>query len=376
MNVVILAYHPSMLTNWVVKLSTYMKWCKLIVLHIASLHNVKPIQIQGVDLYDISRYNYKSINALITKIKPNLFIFLSFRSILELTFQRICEKHHIPKVYLEHGLFSKDTLKFRSNKLKKEFGRTFKRQFSFAKTHLGFMISSGQFMKEMKIFWQVYLRKSFRLVPYDHYFVFSRRSFDNYSKIFPLELNKNVSYIGYPIFNDEGQKQKIAISNSNGILYVHQPFISDGLAKISYSQEKQWLIQIAQMLMPQYGAMTILLHPRAVLVDYKNRFKDSGIDIIKAPNDFSLFANKSLIVGHYSTALLYGLYFERPTVVLDYPTMKNDPFFSELFTYVDDIKKILTIKIHVNASKKTYMVGDYNTFEHISNVLFDYASSH
>lgn len=374
-NMVILSYHPSALTNWVVKLAPYMKWSQLSVLHIAKLHGVEAISIEGIKLYDVSNYSFKQAEKLVKELNPDLFVFLSFRSVLELTYHRICTTNHIHKVYLEHGLFSNDTLKFRTNKLKKEFRKTFYRQFSFAKTQIGYIINSGNVWNESKLYMEVFFYKKFKIVPYDHYFLFSRRSFDNYSKLFPMEEGKNVTYIGYPIFSDEEQKKIANVHDGGGILYVHQPLISDGLAKITYDEEKQWLLKISSILAPQYGTMTILLHPRANLEDYKKRYEGTGIEVTKAPNNFRLFADKSLIVGHYSTALLYGLYFEKPTVVLDYPTMNNDSLFSEIFTFVDDLEKLPICNFKVNSEMKEYMVGNYNTFEHIAHCLNNYVLS-
>lgn len=374
MNIVILMYHPSGLTNWVCKLAPYMKGHNMTVLHIAKLHNVEPINIPGVRLIDISGFPAQKAEDLLIDLKPDVFVFMSFRSIMELTYNRLCTKIGIKKVYVEHGLFSRDTLKFRTKKLKKEFSLMFKRQASFLYTHLDFIFNNKNKLDEIRLFYNVYCKGKFNLVPYEHYYIFSRRSFDNYSKLFPMNETQNVTYVGYPIFNDEAQKKVAEVINGGGILYVHQPLIFDGLANITYDEEKEWLVEISKRLC-RYSRFTILLHPRGDLDAYKKRFRDTNIDIIKSPNNYKLFADKDLIIGHYSTALLYGLYFDKPTIVLDYPTTINDPLFAELFTYISDIKLIDRVEVSTDISKKEYMVGSHNTFEHIAKVLInDYNS--
>lgn len=373
MKIIILTYHPSALTNWVSKLVPYLKGCQLSVLHIAKLQMVQPIQISGITLIDVSNYSYKQANNLVKEISPDLFIFLSFRSILELTYLRICVKNAIPKVYLEHGLFSNDTLRFRPNKLKKDFGSTFRRQASFLWTHIGFILGNENKINELQLFSQIYFNKQFHNVPYEHYFLFSRRSFENYSKLFPMKEDENATYVGYPIFDDEKQKSLASVTLGKGVLYVHQPLISDGIATISYEEEKRWLLKISSLVYDKYGSMTILLHPRANIADYKKRFYGTGVEIVKSPNNFKIFADKSLIIGHYSSALLYGLYFEKPTVVLDYPSTKNDPLFSEIFTYARSIDELSTLDIHINPEKKEYMLGKHNTFEFIAKSILSYA---
>ncbi len=369
MNIVLLLYHPSALTNWVAKLVPYLKDYQVSVLHVAKLHKVVPTVVKGVELYDVSGYTYSQAEKLVRTLSPDVFIFLSFRSILELTYHRICTKLCIKKIYVEHGLFSGDTLRFRTNKLKKEFFVMFKRQACFLFTHLGWMFQSGNIFEEAKLFYNVYRRGNFYLVPYDHYYLFSKRSFDNYSKLFSMNESENVTYMGYPIFTEESQKAMAEVKKGGGVLYVHQPLVFDGLAHISFGEEKQWLLDVACRLEPKYGKFTILLHPRGDLEAYTERFRGTNIEVVKAPNNFRLFADKDLIVGHYSTALLYGLYFGKPTLVLDYPTTHNDPLFAELFTYVENVDLLGTVAITLDESKKLYMVGEHNTFEYIANTL-------
>lgn len=352
-----------------------MKWCHLSILHIAKLHGSQPIEIKGVELYDVSGYGYKKATDLVNSLKPDLFVVMSFRSLIEMTFQRICKRNGINIVYLEHGLFSKDTLKFRTNKLKQEMGLTVKRQLSFLYIFFGNVIHSSKPIFELKLLWDFYFEKKFNKAPYDHYFIYSKRSFDNYSKLFNMSIGANATYVGYPIFNDEKQKSLAKVSNGTGVLYVHQTLISDGLAFISFDEEKEWLVRIARILEPKYGQMTILLHPRSNLEDYKTRFNGSGIEVVQKPNSFQVFADKALIVGHYSTALLYGLYFEKPTVVLDYPSMKNDDIFVDVFAYVENIDNLKEADFSVNKEKKEYLVGNSNTFEHIAEVLKEYAEN-
>ena len=107
------------------------------------------------------------------------------------------------------------------------------------------------------------------------------------------------------------------------VLYVHQPFILDGYATISYEEEKKIFLDLEKQLLKKYKRLIVLLHPRENLSTYIKRFADTQIDIIQLPNNYSCFTDKSLIIGHYSTALLYALYFEKPTIILNYPSVKK-----------------------------------------------------
>lgn len=352
-----------------------MRNCNISVLHIGHLHQLEVAPIENVDLYDISSMSYTEILGLVEKLQMNMMVFFSFRSLMELVLQRICTSHGIRQVYLEHGLFSNDTLKFRKDKLKKEKGVVLKRQLHFLWMSYGRIFHSENIRKELVLFYKVYIKGCFNLSPHDSYFLFSERSYDLLKKVYNLDKKRNVEYVGYPIFTEEAQKTKVGrFMNNDGVLYVHQPLISDGIAHVSYQEEKEYLLKLANVVKDKYGRLTILLHPRADLKMYKKMYDNTGIEVIMSPNNFELFVDKALIVGHYSTALLYGLYFEKPTVVIDYPTVKNDTSFSDFFIYCKDIDDIGNLDFSNNENRKTYLVGEYNTYEHIAKTLCNYAA--
>lgn len=129
-NITFVLYHPSELSNWVIKLLPYMRDCEISVLHIGHLHQIEVKSIEDAALYDISSLPYTELVSLVEKLQPCMMVFLSFRSLMELVLQRICISHGIRQVYLEHGLFSNDTLKFRKDKLKKEKKLSYKDNYS------------------------------------------------------------------------------------------------------------------------------------------------------------------------------------------------------------------------------------------------------
>ena len=344
------------------------------VFHIAQLHGMCVKKNYGDNFIDISNFSYKEIKKHIEDIVPDLTVFMSFRSLFELVIQQICKEHNLKHFYLEHGMFSNDTLRFRSNKLKKERKVVIRRQLKFILLSFQRIMFSSRPLLEFILFKNVYFRNKFYLCKHDHYLVYSERSFDCLKNIFKLSL-KEVEYIGYPIFNDYRQKKECdeLEKNKDGILYVHQPLISDGLASISYDEEKQFLLHISEKL-KTYGKLTVLLHPRSNVNEYKRRFADTDIEIIQSPNNYKIFANKAIVIGHYSTALLYGLYFDKRTIILNYPSMHNDSVFNNIFQYVEDIDK-LNIDILTDKSiDKEYILGTNNTFEHISERLKYYAN--
>lgn len=226
-------------------------------------------------------------------------------------------------------------------------------------------------LQEWRILQQVYFKNNFKYSPFDYYFIFSQREYSLLSNVFPLD-ESNTSLIGYPIFSSEKDKKEATSAGlkMNGeVLYVHQPFILDGYATISYEERKKYFLDLEKQLLKKYKRLIVLLHPRENLSTYIKRFADTQIDIIQLPNNYSCFTDKSLIIGHYSTALLYALYFEKPTIILNYPSVKNDPIFQECFPTVEDMENICTIDFQIDINKKIPFAGKENTYEHIAHEI-------
>lgn len=371
-NVVVVLYHVSGLSNWIDRLNPYLKRTNLYILHFSKLQDIEYPRTKDYTSYDISYYSYNKLKRLILSINPSKCLFLTFRSVLDFTIYKLCQDLSIKSLLFEHGLMSADTLRFRNNMLKKSPFSVIKRQFWHIYKYMGYALSNRSCIKLLKDFCLFYLKGRFDLYHFEKYLLYSQHSIDTYGKIF-TEVRERSIIIGYPIFADLTQKEEaakyISETNIDGIVYVHQPLIADGVVSISYVEEKAFITEIATILAPKYGKMTLLLHPRADLSQYKNLYKDCDIDVIKSPNNYKVFANKKLVIGHYSTALLFGLYFEIPTVLIDYPTLKGNELFQSLFPSFHSPKNVLDEEIKANKDLKEYFLGRSNTYQNIAQCI-------
>lgn len=372
MKIAFTVYNLAFISNWIKKLIPYWKDCEIVIFHIANLQKQKLPAIEGIKCYDVSFCSYSEIIDIIKDERIDLWISLNFRSLFELLFQRICALQGIKSVYLEHGFFSQNTLHFKTQKAKRNIGDTITRQLNFWLKYVGLLYRTNKKAQEWRVLRQVYLKNDFNVSPFVHYFIYSQREYKLLSNVFSLDAN-NTSLVGYPIFSSEKDKEAASaeLTMNGEALYVHQPFILDGYATISYEQEKEYLLNLEKQLSKKYKRLIVLLHPRENLSAYKKRFADTQITIIQSPNNYSCFTDKSLIIGHYSTALLYALYFEKHTVILNYPTVKNDPIFQECFPTVENIEDICALNFRVDISKKILFAGKENTYEYIAQKIIE-----
>lgn len=367
-NVIVILYHVSALSNWINRLNPYFKSTNLHIFHFSKLQNIEYPKTIGYLSYDISYYSYGKLKKLVSSIAPSKCLFLTFRSVLDFTMFKLCNELNIKSLLLEHGLMSNDTLHFRNNMIKKSPINAISRQCWHTYKYMGYVLHSRNYINALKEFYLFYVKGIFDFYKFDTFLLYSQHSVDVYKKVLLDVLNRSV-LVGYPIFADSVQKEEAIKYASNvskeGIVYVHQPLIADGFATISYNEEKKFIIEMAKVLTPKFGTFTILLHPRADIKFYKELYKDQDIEVIKSPNNYKIFASKKLVIGHYSTALLFGLYFDIPTVLIDYPTLKRNEIFQSLFPSFKTPKEILDSEIQVKKDMKNYFLGDHNTYQYI-----------
>lgn len=240
MKIAFTVYNLAFVSNWIERLMPYWENCEIVIFHIANLQGQKEPAIEGVKSYDVSSRSYSEIIDIIEHERIDLWINFNFRSLFELFFQRICALQNIKSVYLEHGFFSQNTLHFKTQKAQKNIWETVNRQLNFWKKYIGVLYHAKKRLQEWRILQQVYFKNNFKYSPFDYYFIFSQREYSLLSNVFPLD-ESNTSLIGYPIFSSEKDKKEATSAGlkMNGeVLYVHQPFILDGYATISYEEEK------------------------------------------------------------------------------------------------------------------------------------------
>ena len=315
--------------------------------------------------------SYKELETLVVNISPSKCVFFTFRSVFDYTLLKICISRGINKVLLEHGIIGKETLQFRSNLLKKTPTMTIKRQFYHLYKFGGFLIRNTNKKRELSEFLNFYKHGHFKLMQFDEFLIFSQRSFDYYSNVFG-NIQSRCHIVGYPIFDTEQAKinSEKEICNKSGVLYIHQPFIYDGMVDINYEDEKKYLLDISSKLSDKYGKFVILLHPRSSIDDYKKLYAGTNIEVIQSPNNYKVFIDKKLLLGHYSTALLYGLYFTVPTVMIDYPSLPRNPLFENILPFVNNIDDLNLYDYEIDKDKVKYMLGDHNTYEYVAGKIF------
>ena len=157
---------------------------------------------------------------------------------------------------------------------------------------------------------------------------------------------------------------------------MHQPFILNNQTSINCKEEVLFINEIWNKLRPFYDNFSILLHPRENLKLYQDRFQINGIKVIQQPNNYEVFLKSNLVIGHYSTVLLYPLFFRLETFIINYPGTKIDEVFKPYCQFFEDPEHI---ELHLQQMKESKdlksdisgLIGPINSYENIANQILN-----
>lgn len=364
----------SMIQNWVERLMPFLDGYTPLILHMASLQDTKPSDIYEESTYDVAKLSAIEIRNLIRRSAPCLCINLNFRSLLEQLILRVCKDEHIPTLYLEHGILNNDNEHFKSFKTVQNKSLTIKRQIVMLWKTFCYSLFSPMPLGNLLKSYKVVRNNDFKIVPFDNYFVYGERCLNYLRSIYPMvDINTNSVLVGYPLFDtakDAENAIKFVSKEKNGVLFVHQPFILDGITSINYEEERDYVKSLQETFSVKNEKFTILLHPREDIIKYQELYKDTDIDVVLSPNDYKQFANKRLVLGHYSTALLYPLYFDVTTYIVDYPEATIQPIFDGIFPRFHTNGATYDSNVNISNNRiASWIIGPHNTYEHIAEQI-------
>lgn len=376
-HIVFYVHRTGLLSYFINPICAYLsKDYEIIILHVDKKngYNYAPKDSVLYRLIDLSDKNVWEIQKLISELQPKAFISLGFISIYELLILRICKSLGIKTIFLEHGLYSKETSTLPFGKLIHKFGCTVSKNLYFLGRYWQFIWLSKNSRQEALIFWRCFRKKQYYMSKFDKALFFADYGYRKITEMFRYE-DDEVDFMGYPLAKtnkefEEYQRLSSIPNSKNGLAtFIHQPFILDGLANWSYEDEREYFLQLAKSLEVYGYKLSIQLHPRESFERYQQLYKDSGIDIVLGM-DRADFKKYSLVVGSYSTALLYPIYFKIPVMIVGYPKVceaKDSVFFPICCSLpIKDEKEV--IKTYDDFCKE-YLGSGMLSFENISNKL-------
>lgn len=323
---------------------------------------------------DISDYSIEEIQQTLKNLNPKAVIMLGFISIYELLMLRITTDLKLNTIYLEHGIYSRETASLPFNKIINRFWSTFTKNLFFLRQYRKFINLSTNSKLEKNIFLQCVVKKDYRNSKFSKALFFSNYGYKHINKLFHYDDSK-VNFICYPLTYDNKEFEELkqisnrSLSNNKKAILIHQPFILDGLENWGYEAEKDYFINVARSIGKFGYELTLLVHPRENIERYRNLYAKSDIKIVQNI-DKKRYKDFSLAIGHYSTALLYPVFLNIPIFVIDYG--KNIKAENSVFYPLSNhlpIEKIPNINKKYNDFCKEYIGKSKCSFENAASIL-------
>lgn len=323
---------------------------------------------------DLSDFSIDEIQQTLKELAPNAVILLGFVSIYELLMLRIATDLGIKTIYLEHGIYSKETSSLPLSKIINKFWDTMTKNLFFLRQYRNFIQLSSNPKQEKQLFKQCIIKKDYCGSKFSKALFFSNYGYRQINKFFHYD-ERHVDFTCYPLtYDNEGFKELEALvhmpltEKKNAIL-IHQPFILDRLVNWGYEAEREYFVKIATEI-EKYGyKLTLLIHPRENVKKYRKLYETFNI-IIKQNINKKEYKEYSLAIGHYSTALLYPVFLHIPLLIIDY---------GDKIKAIDSTFYPLSCSLPIEVSeeskqKNNEFIKDYIgmsecSFEHVAYVL-------
>lgn len=327
-NIVFYVHRTGLLSYFVNPICEFLKdKYKITILHIdkKNHYSYAPSCSPLYSTIDLSDKSLTEIQQLLTALRPKAFVSLGFISIYELLMLRVCKGLGIKTIYLEHGIYSKETSSLPLGKLLHKFRTTVSKNLFFLRLYYQFVRNSKDAKNERFVFWHCFRKKEYFYSKFDKALFFAEYGSHQISNLFHYE-KQDIDYICYPLAKTTAEYleyKKIAglpLCKDKKATLIHQPFILDGLAQWSYEEERDYFEKLAKKLRNEGYSFSIQLHPRSDAQMYRNLYAKTGIEILSGMQRMD-FKKYSLVLGYYSTALLYPLFFHIPIQIIDYPNV-------------------------------------------------------
>lgn len=144
------------------------------------------------------------------------------------------------------------------------------------------------------------------------------------------------------------------------------PFHPDNTIQrgLSFNPDKYYveITDILETVKNHYGyEIIIAAHPRADYSDKQKYFRNYKIEYGKTAE---LVKGSSLIVGHFSNSLSFGVLAHKPMIIADIPTLKEVDYFSQLCNENANVYgvPIVTYGTDIEKTTMTYDATKYNKF--------------
>lgn len=322
-NIVFYIHRTGLLSYFVNPLCSFLKnKYRITVLHLDKRNGYASQGSGDYRTADISDYSVKEIRLTLLDLNPKAVILTGFISIYEFLMLRIATDLRMRTIYLEHGIYSKNISSLPWGKLRSNFWSTLTKNLFFLRQYKRFIELAAEPDTEMSLFRQCVMKKDYSGSKFSKALFFADYGYRKIDKLFRYDKT-DVDFTCCPLVYDDrefDEFEKLArmpLTEDKKAIWIHQPFILDGLAAWGYEAERDYIVGKAKEIGKHGYRLTLLIHPRESLERYRKLYGSRGIAVEQGLS-YKDYKDFSLVIGHYSTALLYPVFLRIPILIMDY----------------------------------------------------------
>ena len=343
-------------------------------------YNTPQFEIVNVTVIDLVKT--RNIVKLIKEFELDYMIIFNPGQIFDVFITAICKESNTKTIYFQHGL----SLPFGSFNIKSiGQGKTMKDKLLSLRRYSYFyrsIVANLFLLAEKRRFLKIILKRTYQV-----FFLHGRFNYPKYGlKEFHCDLGlvfgkKDKEYLvekngfraedvligGYPMLK--------AVDNKNGsglpenyVLYISSGLLKSKVIPITTEDERLFYMGLAKNAKNTGKNIVLKLHPTEDLSLFQEYMRDfNNAFVYKDFNLSNLVANAEIVIGDYSTALFYAIWYRKPLILLRSEFFEKYPFDFVDYgigekVYNHDIEQYLTVAPKVD-------IKCYNDFllEFISN---------
>lgn len=351
------------------------KDCYITFVHLNNLSSKVQIEEDSsISQIDFSIIRPRKFLKYIKEKRPTHIFCLEFTSLFIISLLRILKTFNIKSVYFEHGIF----IEGHGDKfLVKSFKDSLFRYLKLGVVYIRYIVLTNlSFFSEAKYIYKTFFKRDYAGF-FESGLFYSERGYKLLVNKLKLPSN-NVKYSGYPVTMYEKDLTTLRMAQkfeTNNALYIHQPLIADGISKLTYEEEIEYLTLIDDICKEFGLEMIIKLHPRADLNFYKTKSQQLNFSKDEL---YTLLKNTKIVIGQFSTAIFNGYVLNIPVILFPYSDLDEMYYKSFLpYSYIsrnsdefkivmNEIKESESVKNNINIKE---LIGDCNTFENQADVI-------
>jgi hypothetical protein len=349
--------------NWILPfIKSAPKGYKFTLFHLDKLYNNNPIKGEvKVELVDLT--NKYFIKRELQRSKISAMVFFTPGQIFDVFLTSICKEMNIKTIYFQHGL-SLDFNAFDSSLLNRD--KSLKKKFASLKRFMFFFfyfIINLNSVNKKRILIDSLFRKMSELLfsnkggPKPKYGLVTNHCdialvYGKTDKNYLVQKNgfsEEQVFIGsYPFLREE-PKLKLNKGTKKIVFYISSALRLSGVIPISEIQEYEFYEELISSVNETGCHLVIKLHPIENYDKFKINLKiNKNVTIYKDENLANLTSLADVVIGDYSTALLYPIKYKKPLLLLQSPYFERYPFdYSEYGigkkVYLEDLSKTLNL---------------------------------